>query len=459
MGTILIVDDEANLRRLLRMVLQEAGHRVVEAASVAEARQRLEDEAPDLVITDQKLGDGEGLDVMAAARQAEDAVPIVFLTAYATVELAVAAMRQGAFDVVQKPFDPEGIQAAVHRALEHGGLLKENRRLRRQAGHPEGLRGLLGLSAPMAELRDTLQRVAPTQATALITGETGTGKELVARALHALSPRAPKPFVAVNCAAMPETLLESELFGHERGAFTGADRAREGLFEAAHGGTLFLDEAGEMPPSLQAKLLRVMMDGMVQRVGSRTPRHVDVRLIAATHRDLPARVREGLFREDLYFRLAVVPIRVPPLREHLEDLPELCSHFLDHAIRDMGLPRRSLTPEALARLQAYPFPGNIRELRNLIERACILAKGPDIGPEDFPLEPGLGAPSPPDLETFAGGLPLPTDLPALVSALEEHLVDRALLESRGVQAEAARRLGISRSDLHYRLKRRGVQGS
>lgn len=459
MGTILIVDDETNLRRLLRMVLQEEGHRVVEAASVAEARQCLADEAPDLVITDQRLGDGEGLEVMAAARQGEDAVPVVFLTAYATVELAVAAMRRGAFDVIPKPFDPEGVKAAVHRALDHGGLLKENRRLRRQAGHPEGLRGLIGLSGSMAQLRGTVQRVAPTQATVLITGETGTGKELVARALHALSPRAPRPFVVVNCAAMPETLLESELFGHERGAYTGADRAREGLFEAAHGGTLFLDEAGEMPPSLQAKLLRVLMDGMVQRVGSRTPRHVDVRLIAATHRDLPARVREGTFREDLYFRLAVVPIQVPPLREHLEDLPELCSHFLDHAIRDMGLPQRSLAPAAIARLHAYQFPGNIRELRNLIERACILAQGSSIGPEDFPLESILGSTSSHTLEAFAEALPLPTNLPSLIAALEEQLMDRALAQSRGVQAEAARRLGISRSDLHYRLKRRGVQGS
>ncbi len=458
MGTILIVDDETNLRRLLRMVLQEEGHRVAEASSVAEARQRLEDEAPDLVITDQNLGDGKGLDVLNAVRQGEEAIPVVFLTAYATVELAVEAMRCGAFDVVPKPFDPEGIKAAVSRALDHGGLLKENRRLRRQAGHPEGLRGLLGVSAPMVQLRDTLQRVAPTQATVLITGETGTGKELVARALHALSSRASKPFVAVNCAAMPETLLESELFGHERGAFTGADRAREGLFEAAHGGTLFLDEAGEMPSSLQAKLLRVMMDGMVQRVGSRTPRHVDVRLIAATHRDLPARVHEGAFREDLYFRLAVVPILVPPLREHLEDLPELSTHFLRHAIRDMGLPQRFLTSSAMARLQSYSFPGNIRELRNLIERACILAQGPDIGPEDFPLETGLGRARPQALETFVDALPLPMNLPSLVSAMEARLIDRALDQCQGVQAEAARRLGLSRSDLHYRLKRRTVQG-
>lgn len=459
MGTILIVDDEANLRRLLRMVLQEEGHRVVEAGSVAEAKARMEDEAPDLVITDQRLGDGEGLDVMTAARQGEDAVPVVFLTAYATVELAVAAMRSGAFDVIPKPFESEGVKAAVYRALEHGGLLKENRRLRRQVGHPEGLRGLLGTSAPMAQLRNTIQRVAPTQATVLITGETGTGKELVARALHALSPRAAKPFVAVNCAAMPESLLESELFGHERGAFTGADRAREGLFEAAHGGTLFLDEAGEMPPSLQAKLLRVMMDGMVQRVGSRTPRHVDVRLIAATHRDLPMRVREGLFREDLYFRLAVVPIQVPSLRDHMEDLPELSVHFLDHTVQGMGLPRRFLTSAALARLQSYPFPGNIRELRNLIERACILAQGPDIGPADFPLEPGLGAIQTHPLESFVATLPLPTNLSSLVAALEDQLIDRALDQCQGVQAEAARRLGMSRSDLHYRLKRRGVRES
>jgi DNA-binding NtrC family response regulator len=459
MGTVLIVDDEANLRRLLQMLLQEEGHRVVEAASVAEARQRLKDEAPDLVITDQKLGDGEGMDVLAAVGQEEDSPPVVFLTAYATVELAVSAMRSGAFDVIPKPFDPEGVKAAVSRALAHGGLLKENRRLRRQAGHPAGLKELLGASLPMARLRDAIQRVAPTQATVLIMGETGTGKELVARALHALSPRASRPFVPVNCAAMPETLLESELFGHERGAFTGADRAREGLFEAAHGGTLFLDEAGEMPPSLQAKLLRVLMDGMIQRVGSRTPRHVDVRLVAATHRDLAAAVREGAFREDLYFRLAVVPIQVPPLRDRLEDLPELCAHLLDLTVRGLGRPAPALTPSALARLQAYRFPGNVRELRNLIERACILARGDAIGPEDFPLDPGVLALRPASLEAFAEALPLPTSLPALVADLETRLIHRALTQCQGVQAEAARQLGLSRSDLHYRLKRRAVQES
>ncbi len=252
---------------------------------------------------------------------------------------------------------------------------------------------------------------------------------------------------------MPETLLESELFGHEKGAFTGADRARPGLFETAHGGTLFLDEAGEMPPTLQAKLLRVLVDGQVLRVGSRTTRKVDVRVLAATHRNLEERVQEGLFREDLYYRLAVFPLRVPPLRERMEDLPLLVAHFLAKASQEMGFPTRGLGDGALERLSAYSFPGNVRELRNLIERACILATGEAIGPEDFPLG-GVLAPKARGVEAYVESLPPTLELPVVIADLEWALLERALAQSGGVQAEAARRLGISRSDLHYKVKRR-----
>ncbi len=458
MRQILLVDDEANLRHLLRLVLEEEGFEVAEAGSLSAARAALERKAPDLVVTDQKLGDGKGLEVLAAARRVDEAIPVIFLSAFADVELAVAAMRQGAFDVIPKPFEPQGLKAAVGRALAHGALLRENRALKEQAGRQAQDRELLGRSRAMAELMDALDRVAPTGATVLIVGETGTGKELVARAIHARSTRCEGPFVALNCAAMPENLLESELFGHEKGAFTGADRARAGLFEAAHEGTLFLDEAGEMPAPLQAKLLRVLMDGLVLRVGSRTARQVDVRVVAATHRDLRERVREGLFREDLYYRLAVVPLQVPPLRERLEDLPLLAEAMLQRATRDMGLPERRLAPAALEKLAGYPFPGNVRELRNLIERACILAQGPEIGPEDFPLDGALVAPCRLDPEAFAEGLAFPVNLPEVLDRVERSLVDRALRLSRGVQAEAARTLGISRSDLNYKLKRRPPQG-
>lgn len=454
MRQILLVDDEANLRHLLRLLLEEEGFEVAEAGSLAEARAALERKAPQLVVTDQKLGDGKGLEVLAAARRVDETIPVIFLSAFANVELAVAAMRQGAFDVIPKPFDPQGIKAAVRRALSHGALLRENRALKDQAGRQIRDRDLLGRSQAMQDLLDALGRVAPTNATVLIVGETGTGKELVARAIHARSARAEGPFVALNCAAMPESLLESELFGHEKGAFTGADRARPGLFEAAHEGTLFLDEAGEMPASLQAKLLRVLMDGLVLRVGSRTARQVDVRVVAATHRDLRERIREGLFREDLYYRLAVVPLKVPPLRERLEDLPLLAEAMLQRAARDMGLPLRRFAPAALEKLAGYAFPGNVRELRNLIERACILAQGAEIGPGDFPLDGPLAPVRSLGPEAFAEGLPPTVNLPEVLDRVERSLLDRALRQSGGVQAEAARTLGISRSDLHYKLKRR-----
>jgi DNA-binding NtrC family response regulator len=458
MSTLLIVDDEASLRRLLGLVLREDGYAVREAGSLAEARAVLADAEVDLVITDQKLGDGDGLGVLAAVRELAAGTPVLFLTAYATVELAVSAMRSGAFDVVAKPFDPDGIKAAVRRAVEHAGLVRENLLLRAQVGRAAGADELVGESPPMQRLKQLVARVAPTAATVLVTGETGTGKELVARAVHRQSARAERSFVAVNCAALPEGLLESELFGHERGAFTGADRARPGMFEAAHGGTLFLDEAGEMTPALQAKLLRVLTDGVVTRVGARTPRKVDVRVVVATHRDLAAQVAAGGFREDLYFRLAVVPVEVPPLRDRGEDLPALVDHLLARAARDLAIPRRTLAPAALERLRRYRFPGNVRELRNVIERACILSTAEVIAAEDLLLPGGAAAPSGDGLERWVAGLPEEVDLPALLARLEATLIARALDQAGGVQAAAARRLGLSRSDLHYKLRRQDGRG-
>jgi two-component system response regulator HydG len=449
MSTILTVDDESHLRRLLGLVLREEGHTVVEAESVAEARARLAESDIQLVITDQKLGDGDGLAVLACARDA--ATPVLFLTAYATVELAVAAMRAGAFDVIAKPFDPEGVKAAVRRALEHAGLLRENQLLRAQVGRLGPGDDLVGDSEAMHRLRELIVRVAPTGATVLITGETGTGKELVARAIHRNSSRSAAPFVAVNCAALTETLLESELFGHEKGSFTGADRARPGMFEAASGGTLFLDEAGEMSASLQAKLLRVLNDGMVTRVGSRTARKVDVRLLVATHRDLRAQVTAGAFREDLYFRLLVVPIHVPPLRERAGDLPGIVEHLLSRVCRELAVPQRTLSPAAMDRLKGYHFPGNVRELRNLLERACILAGGRRIEPDDLLLAPSMGAD---DAQRWMRALPSRIELPDVLARIERALIARAMESARGVQADAARLLGISRSDLHYKLRTR-----
>jgi len=451
MAQVLLVDDEASVRRVLAAILGEDGHTVVEAAGVTEARRLLATTPFDLVITDQKMPDGEGLSLVASARETDPALPVVIVTAFATVELAVAALKEGAFDFITKPFVAETVRAAVRRASERTTLVRENESLRGAVRHLGGERELVGASPAMRRVRDLISRVGPTNATALITGETGVGKELVARALHEASPRALHSFVAVNCAAFTETLLESELFGHERGAFTGADRSRQGLFEAAHRGTLFLDEVGEMAPAMQARLLRVLVDGEVVRVGTNVPRKVDVRLLVATHRNLPERVRDGLFREDLYYRIAVVPLAVPPLRERLEDLPLLVDRILAVVARELKVPPPRISSAALAALSRYDFPGNVRELRNLVERACILAPEPELRPEDFSITPGVGLP---------GLLPTPpasVDLRRTMDEVEKGLVARALESAGGVQAEAARHLGISRSDIAYKIRKHGLE--
>jgi transcriptional regulator with GAF, ATPase, and Fis domain len=345
--------------------------------------------------------------------------------------------------------------------------LRENSRLKDAVLRLEGSSEIIGSSLGILKVREDIARVAPTNATVLILGETGTGKELVARSIHKNSPRTEKPFIAVNCAAFTESLLESELFGHERGSFTGAERAREGLFEAAHQGTLFLDEVAEMSQAAQAKLLRVLADGEVTRIGSTRPRTVDVRVIAATHRDLKARVAEHTFREDLYYRVAVFPIAIPPLRVRREDIPELCEDFLRRAAIELKIAPRRVPEAALRRLMTYDFPGNIRELRNLIERACILANGEEISPEAFPPDaqsmtsngnPALREGGRSDDEWIAS-LPEAVDLRSLLNSLERRLIQRALSGTGGAQAEAARRLGLSRSDLGYKLSKHEIKAS
>ncbi len=454
MANILIIDDEPHMRRILQSNLDQDKHRVTAAAGVEEARQLLGVNRYDAVLTDQKMRDGTGLEVLAAVREADPAAAVVFLTAVATLELAVESMRQGAFDFLAKPFTPEVLRATMIRACDHTALVRENTLLKGTVGRLQGPSEIFGHSQAIEEVRQRIARVAPAGVTVLITGETGTGKELVARSIHQMSPRAGKPFIAINCAAVSETLLESELFGHERGAFTGADRSRHGLFEAAHEGTLFLDEVGEMSASAQAKLLRVLTDGQVLRVGSTKPRQVDVRVLAATHRDLHQRVRDGLFREDLYYRLAVVPISLPALRERREDIEGLAELFLEQAAVEVKQGSRRLSSAALERLRQYEFPGNIRELHNLIERACILSIGNEIGPEQFPatissrVEPGPGGGNSP---RWIEALPEEIELRPVLAEVEKTLIERALRLSQGAQAEAARRLGLSRSDLAYKL--------
>ena len=432
---------------------------------------RLSGNGFDVVFTDQKMPDGEGLEVLAVVRESNATIPVIMLTAMASIELAVESMRQGAFDFLTKPFQPEVVRAAANRAAQHALLLRENALLKGAVVRLEGKSEIYGSSAAIQNVRETIQRVAPTNATVLITGETGTGKELVARALHRNSPRANKPFVAINCAAFTETLLESELFGHEKGAFTGADRARQGLFEAAHEGTLFLDEAGEMSPAAQAKLLRILTDGQLLRVGSTKPRTVDVRVLVATHRNLQQRVRDGLFREDLYYRLAVVPIHIPPLRERLEDIPLLAEMFAKRMATELSLPSRKLSPQAMQSLQQYDFPGNIRELRNLIERAYILSIREEIGPENFPHAArvrlaggGYAQQRSRDRQPSSRSANMqfpaePFDLTGFLESTEKELILRTLSSTNGAQAEAARRMGLSRSALAYKLNKYGIRAA
>jgi len=463
-GKILIVDDEPHMRQVLVSNLKHQGHEVIEAAGVNDARRALAENRFEAVVTDQKMGDGEGLDVLAFAHETDATLSVVFLTAFATIELAVESMRRGSFDFITKPFVPEVLLASASRAIEHTLLLRENSRLRDTVSRLEGSSEISGRSDRIRELREKIARVAQTNVTVLITGETGTGKELVARAVHHSGGRAAKPLVAMNCAAFTESLLESELFGHERGAFTGADRPREGLFEAAHEGTLFLDEAGELSMPAQAKLLRVLVDGLVTRVGSTKPRRVDVRLIVATHRDLKQRVQDGLFRHDLYYRLAVVPLEVPPLRERREDIPALCDFFLMQIARELKMPRRSISADAMQVLLRYDFPGNIRELRNLVERACILSTADEITSEHFPVarESGfarLARERPITPNEIADMLPETLDMREFLAAVEKALIQRALSATNGAQAEAARKLGLTRSDVYYKLGKHNIERS
>jgi DNA-binding NtrC family response regulator len=462
MGRVLVVDDEPNMRRILASNLRQDQHQIWEAGGVEEAQRSLAANDFDVVITDQKMPDGEGLTVLASARENDATLAVILLTAVATIELAVESMRSGAFDFLTKPFQPEVVRATVRRACERTRLLRENILLKDAVVRLEGTSEIYGDSPAMHEVRERIARVAPTHATVLITGETGTGKEVVARAIHRNSPRAPKPFVAVNCAAFTETLLESELFGHEKGAFTGADRQRQGLFEAAHEGTLFLDEAGEMSLAAQAKLLRVLTDGQVLRVGSTRARRVDVRVLVATHRNLEQRVKEGQFREDLFYRLAVVPIHLPPLRDRRDDLAGLSDVFCNQVATELKMPRRRLSAEALEKLQHYRFPGNLRELKNLIERAYILSSNQEIGADDLPLGQrqttvnGNGS-------AHVAGLSIPFadsfDLTGVLERAERELIVRTLTSTHGAQAEAARRMGLSRSALAYKLTKYGIRSA
>jgi two-component system response regulator PilR (NtrC family) len=456
-GSILVVDDERSIREFLAICLRRAGHSVHVAENGAQAVKLLEDgEELDLVITDLKMpGALDGLGVLDEVKQRSPDTQVLVVTAYATAETAIAAMKRGAYDYLTKPFKVDEIAVVVDRALERQALVRANAELREKVQGKYRLASLFGKSPAMQRVFELIRKIAPTRTNVLITGESGTGKELVARALHFEGPRAQKPFVAVNCGAIPETLLESELFGHVKGAFTGAASAKEGLFAAADGGTLFLDEIGELTAPLQVKLLRVLQERKIKPVGDVDEVAVDVRLVAATNRDLEAEVATGAFRQDLFYRLNVIQIHLPALRQRREDLPILVDQFIRRYAGELGRRIQGLTPEAMAALSTYDFPGNVRELENIIERAVTLETSPRIGREALPPLESARAPSPPsgpELELPAEGI----DLDRLLADYERDIVMKALKQADGVRKEAARLLGITFRSFRYRLAKLGI---
>ncbi len=444
-GTVLVVDDEANMRRVLAALLKRGGHEVLDAGDGEAALDVLAQHRVDAIVTDLKMPHMNGLELLDAARRSYPRVPVILLTAHGTVGSAVEALKHGAFDYLTKPFDPDEVQQIVEKAVRTH-TLQQAEAILRPDEDPDQL--LLGESAALREVKRITDRIAATPATVLITGESGTGKELVARRLHLKSERHQAPFIKINCAAIPESLLESELFGHEKGAFTGAAARKPGRFELAHHGTLFLDEIGEMPLSSQPKLLRAIQEGRFYRVGGTRTISVDVRLVAATNRDLKAEVQAGRFREDLYYRLNVVPVRLPALRERLEDLPVLVDCFAARFAARFDRPLQSFHPDALRALQAHSWPGNIRELENAIERALLLAEGDVVMCSDLPPECRAHAPSGP---APAGG-PLKERIRSATRELERSAILEALDQTGGNVTRAAAELGLSRRGLQLKMR-------
>jgi DNA-binding NtrC family response regulator len=444
-GTILLVDDEERILKTLGRALREEGHEVVATASPQEAQALLADRAFDALVIDNRMPGKTGLEVireLVAATPEGERPQIVMMTAHATVDSAIEAMKLGAFDYLQKPFEVDELLVAVRRALDHQRLRGQHRYLLAERDEEFNHYGIVGKSKAIQEVLNRVERVAVSRSTILVTGETGTGKELVARAIHDRSPQREMPLIKVNCAAIPETLLESELFGHVRGAFTGAVTNKKGKFALADGGTLFLDEIGTLSTAVQAKLLRVLQEREFEPLGAERTQRVEVRVIAATNRDLRALVTEGRFQEDLYYRLNVIPIELPPLRERREDVPLLVEHFVRKHVQRMGKHVEGVAKGALAVLEAYDWPGNVRELENAIERAVVLANGPVLEEGDVSLVRAGSAPLP--------GLPSPK-LHSNVEWAERESVRRALRQAAGVKKDAAEILGISQRALSYYL--------
>jgi two-component system nitrogen regulation response regulator NtrX len=442
---VLVVDDEEGIRESLSDIFADEGYRVASARSGAEALEKIESEPPDLVLLDIWLPEMDGLEVLERIKERSPAMPVIMISGHGNIEMAVRATKNGAYDFLEKPLSLERVVLVAQRALERSTLETENRALRESLTKKWAL---VGETPAMESLRRQVESAAKGPARVLITGESGTGKEVVARRLHALSPRADRPFVELNCAAIPQELIESELFGHEKGSFTGAFERKRGKFELADGGTLFLDEIADMSPQTQAKLLRVIEMQQFQRVGGSKDIKVDVRVIAATNKDIPSRIKEGLFRDDLYFRLNVIPITTPPLRQRIEDIPLLVDHFLGLLAAEYGQPKKALTPEAMKRLKERDWPGNIRELRNLIERLVIMTPSETIG-EAAVLEAGGEAPGTDyfEMETLKDAR----------EAFEKDFLAGKLKEHNFNVSRTAEALGIERSNLHRKIKAYGIK--
>jgi DNA-binding NtrC family response regulator len=456
---VLLVEDKDSLRAMLRHALEGQEHEVIEARDESEAAQSLTQSRPAVVITDLKLPNGDGFGVLRAAKELDPELPVIVMTAYGSIEDAVKAMKEGALDFLAKPVDPDHLLLLVERAIAQRRMITENFLLKEELAARRGAPRIIGENPKLRQVSQQLHRAAGTDATVLLEGESGTGKELFARALHALSPRSEGPFVAINCAAIPDTLLETELFGHEKGAFTGAATRKPGRFELAHRGTLFLDEIGELPLGLQAKILRALEERQFERVGGTISLHVDVRVVAATNRHLKASVAARQFREDLYYRLSVFPITIPPLRERKDDIATLARHFVDKFCREMNKKTLTLSPSALDELQTYSWPGNVRELQNCIERAVILCEGESLQPRHFNLsfrqQVNPATPeSPWDQVDLSGTL---ADATRRVTAeVEKRKIEQALRDSGGNKQRAADLLQVSYKTLLAKLKEYGL---
>ncbi len=444
---ILVVEDEDKLRRVIELQLASAGFDVDKAAS-AEEGLKLVDRA-DIVLTDLRLPAMDGLEFLALIRRQNSVTPVIMMTAFGSVENAVEAMKSGATDFLLKPFSLDHLMQVVHKALEMRALRDENRQLKEQLGRRYEFDSIIGRSEPMQEIFAAIERVAPTRATVLLAGESGVGKDLIARAIHFHSPRRDRPLVKINCSALPENLMESELFGYEKGAFTGAQTSKPGKFEQADTGTVFLDEIGDVPAAIQVKLLRILQEREFERLGSNVTRHIDVRVIAATNQDLRAALEQGTFREDLYYRLNVVPLNIPSLRERKQDIPFLANHFVRKLAPDTGCRVESITEAGMEKLMAYHWPGNVRELENVIERSLVMCSGTELDAADIRLESAPRPRAQNDAAFVPDGMSL--------DEYEQEIIREALRRAAGNKSQAARLLGLTRNALRYRLTQMGME--